>query len=93
VLFIGTQFSILLEEKSIPPAVKRHWATSCVGARNRHQRLLHPESTLCEGDPGARRRGMVVSSKVSDDDVLAETKNRLKVQGVLTMQCSKRASP
>jgi hypothetical protein len=36
---------------------------------------------------------MVVSSKVSDDDVLAETKNRLKVQGVLTMQCSKRASP
>ena len=54
------------------------WATSCVGARSRRRRLLHPESTLCEGDPGAWRRGIVVSS--SSD----------RVQGVSTMQCSKR---
>ncbi len=34
----------------------------------------NPESTLCEGDPGARRRRMVVSSTVSH-----------KVQGVPKM--------
>ena len=42
-----------------------HWATSCVGARSKNRRLLHPESTLCERDPGVRRRRMVISSTVS----------------------------
>jgi hypothetical protein len=45
-----------------------------VRARSGNRRFLHPESTLCEGDPGARRRRMVVSSTVSH-----------KVQGVSTM--------